>query len=220
MNGHFTPKRHFGFEAVFLVLALRRRGLARSVFFRLLAVTRRQHVEVRSSRCNRPRLAAGTAATDSPMRQARATTIFLPSSSRALDKWNSAFAQADQDQQEHHEDDVFEYHLARLDLKDPQYNRAHPISEPHVRAAAFHDAAHARPDCPARFIGRWQLHRAAEKQVLFDAFAAGSDATRTIGLETPKVPRYSQVEADGHYRRYAPDLDRQHGQCRRAGLFP
>jgi surfeit locus 1 family protein len=48
-------------------------------------------------------------------------------------------------------------------------------------------------------LGRWQLHRAAEKRVLFDSFAAGSDITRIIDLKTPKVPRYSQVEADGHY---------------------
>lgn len=48
-------------------------------------------------------------------------------------------------------------------------------------------------------LGRWQLHRAAEKQVLFDSFAAGSDATRSIEASTPKVPRYSHVEATGHY---------------------
>jgi surfeit locus 1 family protein len=48
-------------------------------------------------------------------------------------------------------------------------------------------------------LGRWQLQRAAEKRVLFDSFAAGSDATRSIDLETPKLPRYSQVEAQGHY---------------------
>jgi surfeit locus 1 family protein len=48
-------------------------------------------------------------------------------------------------------------------------------------------------------LGRWQLHRAAEKQVLFDAFAAGSDATRTLEHSTPKVPRYLHVEAAGHY---------------------
>jgi surfeit locus 1 family protein len=48
-------------------------------------------------------------------------------------------------------------------------------------------------------LGRWQLQRAAEKRVLFDSFAAGSAATRTIELETPKLPRYSQVEARGHY---------------------
>jgi surfeit locus 1 family protein len=48
-------------------------------------------------------------------------------------------------------------------------------------------------------LGRWQLHRAAEKRVLFDAFTAGSDATRSIDLATPKLPRYQHVEASGHY---------------------
>jgi surfeit locus 1 family protein len=48
-------------------------------------------------------------------------------------------------------------------------------------------------------LGRWQLQRAAEKRALFDSFAAGSDATKPIDLRTAKVPRYSQVEATGHY---------------------
>ncbi len=48
-------------------------------------------------------------------------------------------------------------------------------------------------------LGRWQLHRAEEKRVLFDSFTAGGDATRPIDLHTPKVPRYSRVEAVGHY---------------------
>ena len=48
-------------------------------------------------------------------------------------------------------------------------------------------------------LGRWQLHRAEEKRVLFDSFAAGSDATRLIDLQSPEVPRYQHVEANGHY---------------------
>jgi len=48
-------------------------------------------------------------------------------------------------------------------------------------------------------LGRWQLQRAAEKRVLFDSFAAGSDATQSVDLRTPKLPRYRQVEAEGHY---------------------
>lgn len=48
-------------------------------------------------------------------------------------------------------------------------------------------------------LGRWQLRRAAEKQVLYDSFAAGSDATQSIDLETPPVRRYQHVEAQGHY---------------------
>jgi surfeit locus 1 family protein len=48
-------------------------------------------------------------------------------------------------------------------------------------------------------LGRWQLQRAAEKRVLFDSFAAGSAATQSIDLGTPKLPRYSQAEAQGRY---------------------
>jgi surfeit locus 1 family protein len=48
-------------------------------------------------------------------------------------------------------------------------------------------------------LGRWQLHRAEEKRVLFDSFAAASVAARPIDLQTAKVPRYSRVEAAGSY---------------------
>ena len=49
------------------------------------------------------------------------------------------------------------------------------------------------------YLGRWQLQRAADKQVLFDEFSRGADATRTIDGATPPVPRYQHVEAHGHY---------------------
>ena len=48
-------------------------------------------------------------------------------------------------------------------------------------------------------LGQWQLRRADEKRALYDAFAAGTDATRTIDRSTPRVPRYQHVEASGHY---------------------
>lgn len=48
-------------------------------------------------------------------------------------------------------------------------------------------------------LGKWQLHRAEEKRALFDAFAAGADATRLIDVHTLKVMRYSHVEARGRY---------------------
>lgn len=48
-------------------------------------------------------------------------------------------------------------------------------------------------------LGRWQLRRAEEKRALFDSFAAGADATRTIDLLTPPLRRYQHVAADGHY---------------------
>ena len=49
------------------------------------------------------------------------------------------------------------------------------------------------------YLGRWQLQRAADKQVLFDEFSRGADATRTIDSATPPVPRYQHIEAHGHY---------------------
>ena len=48
-------------------------------------------------------------------------------------------------------------------------------------------------------LGRWQLRRADEKRALFDSFAAGTDATQTIDLRTPRVRRYQHVGASGHY---------------------
>jgi surfeit locus 1 family protein len=48
-------------------------------------------------------------------------------------------------------------------------------------------------------LGRWQLRRAEEKRALFDAFAAGADATLLIDVHTPKVRRYQHVEANGRY---------------------
>jgi surfeit locus 1 family protein len=48
-------------------------------------------------------------------------------------------------------------------------------------------------------LGKWQLHRAAEKRVLYDAFTAGSDITRQIDLKAPKVMRYQHIEAFGRY---------------------
>ena len=68
-------------------------------------------------------------------------------------------------------------------------------------------------------LGNWQLHRAAEKRVLFDSFAQGSDATRSIDGKTPKVPRYSQVEAEGHYDGTRQVLIDNMVHAERAGYF-
>jgi surfeit locus 1 family protein len=48
-------------------------------------------------------------------------------------------------------------------------------------------------------LGQWQLRRAHEKGVLFDSFAAGTDATLRIDVHTPRLPRYQHVEASGHF---------------------
>ena len=68
-------------------------------------------------------------------------------------------------------------------------------------------------------LGRWQLHRAAEKRVLFDAFAAGSDAVRIIDAQTSQVPRYSRVEARGHYDAGRQILIDNMFNAERAGYF-
>lgn len=48
-------------------------------------------------------------------------------------------------------------------------------------------------------LGRWQLHRADEKQRLFDAFASGGDATLPLTAATAPLPRYQHVAVQGHY---------------------
>jgi len=48
-------------------------------------------------------------------------------------------------------------------------------------------------------LGRWQLRRADEKRVLFEAFDKGTDVTTAIGPRTQALPRYQHVEAAGHY---------------------
>ena len=68
-------------------------------------------------------------------------------------------------------------------------------------------------------LGRWQLHRAEEKRVLFSAFAAGGDTMHPIALQTPKVPRYSRVEATGHYDETRQILIDNMVNAERAGYF-
>jgi surfeit locus 1 family protein len=69
-------------------------------------------------------------------------------------------------------------------------------------------------------LGRWQLRRAGEKQVLFDSFAAGTDATQRIDLATPHLRRYQHVEAGGHYDQARQILiDNMVNTAGRAGYF-
>jgi len=48
-------------------------------------------------------------------------------------------------------------------------------------------------------LGRWQLRRADEKRALYDAFAAGTDATRVVDAATPRLPRYQHIQVAGAY---------------------
>jgi surfeit locus 1 family protein len=68
-------------------------------------------------------------------------------------------------------------------------------------------------------LGRWQLHRAEEKRALFDAFAAGSDATHPITQQAPKIPRYGRVEAAGRYDETRQILIDNMVNAERAGYF-
>src|SRR6202051_5039123 len=68
-------------------------------------------------------------------------------------------------------------------------------------------------------LGRWQLRRADEKRVLFDSFAAGTDATRLIDLGTPRLPRYQHIEAGGHYDQTRQILIDNMVDAGRAGYF-
>ena len=68
-------------------------------------------------------------------------------------------------------------------------------------------------------LGRWQLHRAEEKRALFDAFAAGSDATHPITQQAPKFPRYGRVEAAGRYDETRQILIDNMVNAERAGYF-
>jgi surfeit locus 1 family protein len=68
-------------------------------------------------------------------------------------------------------------------------------------------------------LGRWQLHRAADKRVLYDEFAAGSDAARRIDMRTSAVPRYSHVEALGSYDDTRQILIDNMFNAERAGYF-
>jgi len=68
-------------------------------------------------------------------------------------------------------------------------------------------------------LGRWQLRRADEKRVLFESFAAGTDATQTIDLRTPPVRRYQHVGASGHYDPTRQILIDNMVNAERAGYF-
>ena len=69
-------------------------------------------------------------------------------------------------------------------------------------------------------LGRWQLRRAEEKRVLFDSFAAGTDATQRLDLATPHLRRYQHVAASGHYDQARQILiDNMVNTAGRAGYF-
>jgi surfeit locus 1 family protein len=68
-------------------------------------------------------------------------------------------------------------------------------------------------------LGRWQLQRAADKRVLYDSFAAGTDNTRPIDSTTPGLPRYQHVVLAGHYDASRQVLIDNMVSAERAGYF-
>jgi surfeit locus 1 family protein len=49
------------------------------------------------------------------------------------------------------------------------------------------------------WLGRWQIHRYHEKQVLFDAFERGTTSTVPLDATSAPMSRYQHVEARGHF---------------------
>jgi surfeit locus 1 family protein len=68
-------------------------------------------------------------------------------------------------------------------------------------------------------LGRWQLRRADEKRALFDSFAAGTDATQPVALETLPLRRYQHIEASGRYDQGRQVLIDNMVNAERAGYF-
>jgi surfeit locus 1 family protein len=122
------------------------------------------------------------------------------------------FAQADQDQHEHYENQVFKCHC-------PQYIVPVSIGSRTFAPRPFTTLLTIVLIVMLVSLGRWQLQRAADKRVLYDEFAAGRDAAYPIDLRTPKVARYSQVEASGHYDGARQILIDNMFNAERAGYF-
>lgn len=89
--------------------------------------------------------------------------------------------------------------MARLDLEDSQYIVSIQVGNRSFEPRLFTTLLAIGLIAMLVSLGRWQLHRAADKRALFDSFAAGSGAARAIDLRSPKVARYAYVEATGSY---------------------
>jgi surfeit locus 1 family protein len=122
------------------------------------------------------------------------------------------FSQADQDQRQHHEDQVLKCHC-------PQYIVPLTVGSRTFAPRPFTTLLAIALILMLVSLGRWQLQRAAEKRVLYAEFAAGSDAAAPIDLRTAKVARYSHVEAAGHYDETRQILIDNMFSAERAGYF-
>ncbi len=110
------------------------------------------------------------------------------------------FAEADDDQQQDHDDEVFEFHVpVRSALFSGQYSVTIRLGSRIFQPNALMTIATVAALVGLISLGRWQLHRAQEKRALYDAFAQGTDSVRTLEADTPVLPRYQHVRARGRY---------------------
>jgi surfeit locus 1 family protein len=95
--------------------------------------------------------------------------------------------------------------LARLGLEGPQYIVSMQVGNWTFEPRLFTTLLAIGLIALLLSLGRWQLHRADEKRVLFDSFAgtgtstAAGAATQPIELRSPKISRYGHVQAVGSF---------------------
>ena len=109
-------------------------------------------------------------------------------------------AETEYDQQQQSDDEIFNFHgYPSSDEGREQYTLPVSFGSRVFAPRLFTSLLTAALLVLLLSLGRWQLMRAHDKAVLYDEFAAGSDATRAIDGATPAVTRYSHVEVAGRY---------------------
>jgi surfeit locus 1 family protein len=109
-------------------------------------------------------------------------------------------AEADQNQHEHHDNEIFECHFSIGDgLWCRQYIVPITLGNRTFEPKLFTTLLTIVLLALLISLGRWQLRRADEKHALWASFAAGTDGSQRIDRSTPKIPRYRHVEAEGRY---------------------
>lgn len=111
------------------------------------------------------------------------------------------FAKTGDDQEQDHDDEVFEFHVPFRSAisQGGQYIVPVRLGSRLFQPTALMSIATLAALAGLISLGRWQLHRADEKRALYDAFAAGTDSVRTLEADTPALPRYQHVRASGRY---------------------
>jgi surfeit locus 1 family protein len=109
--------------------------------------------------------------------------------------------------------------VARLGLEDSQYIVPIQVGNRTFEPRLFTTLLAIGLIAMLVSLGRWQLHRAAEKRALFDSFAAAGAVAQPIDLRSAKVARYSYVEAVGSYDATRQVLIDNMVEAGRAGYF-